>query len=657
MRGKTPCVAVVLVGVLYGACVGVCGARDGDEASAFAVSRTQAVKPGEIPRGLTSSDWGGIRGRLRETEYQYSWHDPSDGYVALNRGHGLETVLDTGGLRVSPAFGQRGAGWGWEMRLAGWGVAGEMRAVGAEPAMRSESSRVELDWSEGLTEWYVNDQRGVEQGFTIASRHGSDGGTGALVLEMTVETGLHAVVAEDGKSVVFSDAEERPVLRYGKLVVTDALGRVLPSRMELSASDAFPFVPYDLRLPDHDLSPSRLAPHASRHLVRIVIDDAGATYPLTVDPLLTAEVAKLTASDGAAVDQFGNSVSVSGDTVVVGADWDDVGVNTNQGSAYVFVRSGSTWTQQAKLTASDGAANDYFGYSVSVSGDTVVVGAYWDAVDANVNQGSAYVFVRTGTTWSQQAKLTASDGAANDYFGYSVSVSGDAVVVGAYWDAVGANVNQGSAYVFVRTGTTWSQQAKLTASDGAAGDQFGISVSVSGDTVVVGANFDKVAANNQGSAYVYCIQRSRGDFNGDGKSDVLWRRTSTGQVVIWPMNGCTMGNSGSPALVSDSHWQIKGVGDTDGDGKADILWHYDTTGSVHIWRMNGTSIVQPQTIATVPLEWRIDGVGDFNGDGKSDILWRNTSTGQVSVWHMNGFAFTGCSAPTVSDLTWQIQDP
>jgi hypothetical protein len=189
---------------------------------------------------------------------------------------------------------------------------------------------------------------------------------------------------------------------------------------------------------------------------------------------------------------------------VIGAFLDDVGANTDQGSAYIFVRAGTTWTQQAKFIASDGAAGDFFGYSVSISGDYAVIGAYVDDVGANSNQGSAYVFMRSGTTWAQQAKLIASDGAAGDYFGSSVSISGDYVVIGARGDDIGANYDQGSAYVFVRSGTTWTQQAKLTTSDGAAGDQFGNSVSISGDYVVIGAQSDDTVTNsNQGSACVF----------------------------------------------------------------------------------------------------------------------------------------------------------
>src|SRR5262249_8157419 len=209
------------------------------------------------------------------------------------------------------------------------------------------------------------------------------------------------------------------------------------------------------------------------------------------------------AADGAANDNFGVGVAVRGDTAVVGADLHQVGSNVNRGAAYVFVRAGTAWTQQQELTASDGAANDFFGLSVAVSGDTAVVGADLHQVGSNVNQGAAYVFVRAGTAWAQQQELTASDGAANDFFGLSLAVSGDTAVAGAAGHKVGSNVNQGAAYVFVRAGTTWSQQRKLTAADGTASDHFGVSVAVSGDTAVVGAEFHKVGSNAaQGAAYL-----------------------------------------------------------------------------------------------------------------------------------------------------------
>ncbi|MFH1109858.1 MAG: IPTL-CTERM sorting domain-containing protein [Planctomycetota bacterium] len=214
------------------------------------------------------------------------------------------------------------------------------------------------------------------------------------------------------------------------------------------------------------------------------------------------EDAKLTAADGTAGDVFGSSVSISGDTMVVGAPRDD----GDRGSAYVLVRSAGTWTQTAKLTASDGAGGDLFGDSVAVSGDTVVVGAYGD----DMRQGSAYVFVKPGGGWSemtQTAKLTASDGTAGEIFGWSVAVSGDTVVVAAYFDNIGANVAIGSVYVFVKPGSDWSdmtQTAKLTASDGSAGDVLASAVAIADGTIVVGASDDAIGPNSgQGSVYVF----------------------------------------------------------------------------------------------------------------------------------------------------------
>lgn len=270
----------------------------------------------------------------------------------------------------------------------------------------------------------------------------------------------------------------------------------------------------------------------------------GAAYVFTRVDGAWVEQAKLVSSDGGAADRFGTAVAVSGDTVVVGAFFGDVGVSPDQGAAYVFTRTGGTWTEQAKLTASDGAAADNFGFFVDVSGDTALVGAYWDDVGANVDQGSAYVFTRAGATWIEQDKLTASDGALNGNFGRRVALQGETAVVaggeavyvftrtGGSWTehsrltasdggdgfgswvslwgntmAVGAmsdDVERGSAYVFTKAEGAWTEQAKLTASDGDEADVFGRSVAVSGDTIVVGAQYDEVDSKaQQGSAYVF----------------------------------------------------------------------------------------------------------------------------------------------------------
>ena len=228
--------------------------------------------------------------------------------------------------------------------------------------------------------------------------------------------------------------------------------------------------------------------------------DSGSAYVFTRSGTTWTQQAKLNATDGAAGDLFGYSVAIDGDTAVIGAHGDDYLPTSYSGSAYVFTRNGTTWTQQAKINANDVAANnDYFGYSVAVDDNTTVIGAPYDGGD---DAGSAYVFIRSGTAWIQQAKLNATDRAGFDYFGYSVSVNGDTVVIGAHHDD-DAGSNSGSAYVFTRSGTTWMQQAKLNANDDDAVDEFGVSVSVNGDTVVIGAHLDDDKGTNSGSAYMF----------------------------------------------------------------------------------------------------------------------------------------------------------
>jgi hypothetical protein len=228
--------------------------------------------------------------------------------------------------------------------------------------------------------------------------------------------------------------------------------------------------------------------------------DSGSAYIFKRDGTSWSQQAKLTASDGAADNRFGWSVSISGDYAIVGAIWDDDN-GSDSGSAYIFKRDVVSWSQQAKLTALDGAATDYFGYSVSISGDYAIVGALYDDDNGSAS-GSAYVFKRDGVSWSQQAKLTASDGAVGDNFGYSVSIDGDLAILGACWDDDNGTAS-GSAYVFKRDGVSWSQQAKLTASDGANGDNFGWSVSISGNLAIVGAYCTDDNGSNSGSAYIF----------------------------------------------------------------------------------------------------------------------------------------------------------
>jgi hypothetical protein len=227
-------------------------------------------------------------------------------------------------------------------------------------------------------------------------------------------------------------------------------------------------------------------------------------------PTDAAELQRLLASDAAADDQFGISVAISSDgsTLVVGADKENTSPNTNNGAAYVFTRSGSTWTEQAKLLASDAATDDQFGISVAISsdGNTVIVGSYLEDTSPNGANGAAYIFTRTAGVWTQQQKLLASDIDSGDRFGISVSISadGNTALIGAYLENTTVTDN-GAAYIFTRSGSTWTEQAKLVALDRASNDEFGSSVAISADglTAIIGAPKENTTATDQGAAYVF----------------------------------------------------------------------------------------------------------------------------------------------------------
>ncbi len=424
-----------------------------------------------------------ISGVLGRNDPAYHAIATSGGFRSENPAHGLTADFARNGVLVHANGVLVHAGaerFGLTLQRIGHGEALHSVAAAGPTATKNR-----VEYRRGaLTEWYVNGPLGLEQGFTVAEPP-AQRTSGPLTLALTLSGTLRASLEPGATDLELALEGQPAALRYRGLAAWDATGQALPAWLELEGRTL---------------------------LVRV--DDAGARYPVTIDPFL--EQAKLTASDGDLGDRLGVSVAVSGDTVVVGAFDDDVGANADQGSAYVFVKPGAGWanaTEAAKLTASDGAAGDGLGVSVAVSGDTVFVGAYRDDVGANADQGSAYVFVKPGTGWAsatETAKLTASDGAASDFLGQSVAVSGDTVVAGAWSDDFGANANQGSAYVFVKPGAGWAnatETAKLTASDGAAGDWLGRSVAVSGDTVFVGAYLDDVGANaDQGSAYVFVEQ-------------------------------------------------------------------------------------------------------------------------------------------------------
>jgi uncharacterized repeat protein (TIGR01451 family) len=408
--------------------------------------------------------------------------------------NGMDYRLNVEGLLAE------GNGIQWGISLRGVGRGDEAQDVQPPEIVQTDER---LEYRHGnLTEWYRDTVLGVEQGFTINE---SPQGNGKLVLHLDLSTDLEGQLNGDERGISFPGMDGR-TLRYDNLKAYDANGVELEAKMVYN--------------------PAQVVIH---------VDDRDAEYPITVDPLIYLEQ-KVIALDGATSDGFGNPVAVSGDTALVGA----VGDDGNKGSAYVFVHSGSYWTQQAKLIASDGAVSDRFGYSVAISGDTALVGAYYD----DSLKGSAYIFVRSGTTWTQQAKLTANDGEAWDYFGDSVALSGDTALVGAYSD----DSNKGSAYIFVKPGSGWTsmtQTAKLTASDGAYEDYFGNSVALSGDTALVGAHRDD---SEKGAAYIFIMPGS-----GWITTSTYTAKLTASDGVASDLFGQSVALSGDTALVG-AHW-------------------------------------------------------------------------------------------------------
>jgi len=233
--------------------------------------------------------------------------------------------------------------------------------------------------------------------------------------------------------------------------------------------------------------------------------EAGAAYIYERSGGVWSQVAKIQASDKQGGDQFGWSVAISGDRAIVGAYNEDTG-GTDAGAAYIFERSGGMWSQVAKIQASGKQAGDNFGVSVAISGDRAMVGAYWEDTGGS-SAGAAYIFELSAGVWSQVAKIQASDKQADDNFGFSVAISGDHAIVGAMWEDTGGT-NAGAAYIFERSGGVWSEVAKIQASDKQAGDQFGWSVGISDDRAIAGAWEEDTGGTGAGAAYIF--ERSGG---------------------------------------------------------------------------------------------------------------------------------------------------
>jgi hypothetical protein len=361
------------------------GARAAQSDLGGPAGKTQHLTPpDQTPQGLAKSDWASVRAAYEAGRHAFQPVAGQDGvWQARNPGQQWLTKFDGRGFLAEP----KGGGWQWGLELKRYGFPGAEHAPNGVSAVKAEGQRLTYGWDATVQEWFVNDSRGLEHGFTLKERPASSLNSQPTTLNFVfgVRGSLGAKVAADGQGVQFCDAAGATVINYSGLKVTDADGKTLASH----------FAALDPRHPSS---------------ITLLVDERGARYPLTIDPI--AQQAYLKASNTGAGDGFGWSAAVSGDTVVIGSPLEDsstTGVNsgsnesaTDAGAAYVFVRSGTTWSQQAYLKASNTGAGDDFGISVAVSGDTVVVGAELEdssttGVNSTPNEsatdaGAAYVF-------------------------------------------------------------------------------------------------------------------------------------------------------------------------------------------------------------------------------------------------------------------------
>ncbi len=333
--------------------------------------------------------------------------------------------------------------------------------------------------------------------------------------------------------------------------------------------------------------------------------DAGAAYIFTRSGNDWVQQAKLIPSELKAGNQFGVSVSISGDYALIGVEKDDE-KGEAAGAAYIFFRSGSAWTQQARLVPAELEKNDQFGISVSISGDYALVGAVFDSDKADY-AGAAYVFVRSGATWTKQAKLLASDGAALDWFGISVSISGAYALIGAPQK----NEARGAAYVFVRSGDTWTQQVKLKLDSGEKKDLFGSRVSISGAYALIGAPYDGNGLVKFGSATIFV------------RSGDTWTQQAR-LVVSGPSKDFLFGSSVS---ISENRAIIGADGADDNQGAAYIFVRSGNTWTQQVKliaskRVSGTYFARSVAIS-----------GDYAVVGARDGITNDLATGAVYFYY------------------------
>jgi hypothetical protein len=485
-----------------------------------------------------------------------------DGSSLLASGGGIHSTFAASGASLRVPLGTLG------LSLAGVGRGSHLQKPAAAVPTRSSNEVLYSDGS--VSESFRNGPYGIEQGFTVRRRPSV--GAGPLVLALGVRGSL--LPRQLGSQIVFRTRAGATALRYGQLGATDAGGHALPARMQIRGG-----------------------------VLRLLIDDSGARYPIHVDPFVQAgnkftdtekaedadfgfhvalsgdgntaliggqgaawvfvrevsawkQQAKLTGSGGAG---FGDSVALSsnGNTAIVGAE----ATSSFVGAAFVFARKASTWEQQAKLTGKGEVGEGAFGSSVALSGngETALVGARNNEHEVGKEVGAAWVFTRTGSTWQERTEFTDDEKVKEANLGSSVALSAEGTT--ALIGAERYKTSEGAAWVFTGSGASWTQQEKLTGESGAGAFGHSVALSANGDTALVGANHN--GANSPGAAWVFIREGSK------------WKKPGT-KLPSKLENGEDFGDS--VALSGEGNTAI--VGGEGNDGGQGAVWVFTREGAI-----------------------------------------------------------------------------
>lgn len=387
---------------------------------------------------------------------------PDADEASLPGNAGVRFFISNPRQELSARFTDQGAVLGSD-RTGGWQAQVSVSALGTENGVSPVPGKVEPGVEGGrvsyvrgpLVEWYENKPAGIEHGVTVRSRPGASASdSGRLRVDMQMR-GLSA--AMEGGSVVLADAQDQRVMRYDGLKVWDAAGRELAAEMSPVSGG-----------------------------VSILVADAGAKYPVVIDPLFTSLETKLSRAElecGKPNDYYGHAVDIVGDLALVGSPGDDNLRGTDAGGAYVFQRTGTTWSLVSKLKAGDGRPGDRLGGAAAIGGGFMLVGCRMSDLPGKADAGAVYMFSLKSGFWTQTAKLTAKDASAGAWFGECLAIDGNNVIIGS----PAASEGRGSAYHFTRSGPSCTQKAVLKAGDAQPGDGFGGAVAVSGGRAFIGA--------------------------------------------------------------------------------------------------------------------------------------------------------------------------